>query len=260
MWRSKNRSFRPEPSVHSRGAQLRSMPGCEELLFPGVIRDNWQMMECERIALTGVLARLRPRGALEVGVYYGGSLSLASQFCQRILAIDIDPAVKERFSPPNNAELWIGASADLIPRALSDFQKRELPLEYVLIDAEHSADGVRRDINLVLQYRPIAPMVVLIHDSGNPGCRAGILSADWKANSYVHSVQCDFVPGQIIEHSIRDGRGEVWGGMALAYLDPEPRAGDLVISQGAATTVRGAQFVAGDLSILNGSSTLPSSR
>jgi hypothetical protein len=185
---------------------------------------------------------------------------LASQFCQRILAIDIDPAVRQRFTLPNNAELWIGSSADLIPRALNDFQKRELPLEYVLIDAEHSANGVERDINLVLQHRPTAPMVILIHDSGNPGCRAGILSAGWKANPYVHSVQCDFVPGQIIEHSIKDGRGEVWGGLALAYLDKKPRTGDLVISQGAATTVRGAQFLAGHLSILTGSSTLPSSR
>lgn len=232
----------------------------EELLFPGVIRDNWQMMECERIALTGVLARLRPRGALEIGVYYGGSLSLASQFCEWILAIDIDPAVRQRFALPYNAELWIGPSADLIPRALTDFHKRGLPLEYVLIDAEHSTNGVQRDINLVLQYRPTAPMVILVHDSGNPGCRAGILSADWKSNPYVHSVQCDFVPGQIIEHSIKDGRGEVWGGLALAYLYSKPRVGDLVISQGAATMVRGAQFLAENLSILTGSSTLPGSR
>ena len=232
----------------------------EELLFPGVIRDNWQMLECERIALTGVLARVRPRGALEIGVYYGGSLSLASQFCQRIVAIDIDPAVRQRFALPANAELWIGSSADLILHALAIFQKRGLPLEYVLIDAEHSANGVRRDINLVLQYCPTAPMFILVHDSGNPECRSGILSADWRANPYVHSVQCDFVPGQIIEHSIKDGRGEVWGGLALAYLDNKPRVGDLVISQGAATTVRGVQFLAGQLSILSGSSTLPSSR
>jgi cephalosporin hydroxylase len=223
----------------------------EELLFPGVIRENWQMMECERIALTGVLARVRPRGALEIGVYYGGSLSLAAQFCQRILAIDIDPAVRDRFTLPPNAELWIGDSRELIPHALADFQKREIPLEYVLIDAQHSSEGVRRDVNLVLQYRPVTPMVILIHDSGNADCRAGILSADWKSNPHVRVVQCDFVPGQIIEHSIRNGRGEVWGGLALAYLDPQPRTGEIVVSQGSATTVRGAQFLADDLSLLS---------
>jgi len=207
-------------------------------------------MECERIALTGVLARTRPRAALEVGVYYGGSLSLAAQFCQRIIAIDIDPAVPDRLDLPRNVELLIGNSRDMIPKALARLEELTLPLQYVLIDAEHSPEGVRRDINLVLKYLPSTPMVMLVHDSGNPGCRAGILAADWNANPRVHFVQCDFVPGQIIEHSIKDGRGEVWGGLALAYFDPRPRSGDVVVSEGSATMVRAAQFVAQDLSLL----------
>lgn len=208
-------------------------------------------MECERIALTGVLGRIRPRAGLEVGVYYGGSLSLAAQFCGRIIAIDNDPAVRARFVLPTNAELLIGNSQDMIPRAFAELDRLRLPLEYVLIDAEHSTDGVRRDINLVLSYRPKTPMVILIHDSGNPGCRAGILSADWNSNPHLHFVQCDFVPGQIIEHSIQNGRGEVWGGLALAYLDPRVRSGKAVISQGAATMVRAAQVVAKDVLVLD---------
>lgn len=223
----------------------------EDLLFPGVIRENWQMMESERIALTGVLARVRPRGALEVGVYYGGSLSLAAQFCEHILAIDIEPAVRERFPLPANAELLIGSSAELIPRALAYFEKRGIPLEYALIDADHSAEGVKRDLDLILKYRPRRPMVILVHDSGNENCRRGILSANWASNPHVHFVQCDFVPGQIIEHSIQNGKGEVWGGLALAYLDPQPRAGEAIVSQGAATMVRAAQFAAKDLSIMD---------
>lgn len=222
----------------------------DEILFPGVLRENWQMMECERIALTGLLARVLPQGALEIGVYYGGSLSLAAQFCKHIIAIDIEPAVRNRFALPRNAELWVGSSQEMIPRALAQFQKQGIPLEYVLIDAEHSQQGVSRDINLILQYRPAKPMFIVIHDSGNAQCRAGILGANWKSNPHVRVVQCDFVPGQIIEHSIRDGRGEVWGGLALAYLDPQPQSGEPVISQGARTMIEGAQLVARDLSIL----------
>lgn len=208
------------------------------------------MMECERIALTGVLARVRPRGALEIGVYYGGSLSLAAQFCEFIIAVDIDPEVRQRFAVPGNVDLQIGSSLEMVPRALDRFEKLGIPLQYVLIDADHSVEGVRRDINLVLQYQPKQPMVILIHDSGNHDCRAGILSADWSANRHVHFVQCDFVPGQIVEHSIQNGRGEVWGGLALAYLDPLPRSADLVVSQGSVTMVRGAQFLAKDLSVM----------
>jgi hypothetical protein len=224
----------------------------EDFLFPGVIRENWQMMDSERIALTGILARVRPRGALELGVFHGGSLSLAAQFCEHIIAIDIDPAVPDRFSVPKNAELLIGSTQDLIPKALARFEQLGLPLEYVLIDAEHSGEGVKRDVELVLKYRPRRPMVILMHDSANENCRSGILSANWNSSPYVHFVQCDFVPGRVIEWSIQDGKAEVWGGLALAYLDPKPRTGDAVVSQGAVTTVRAAQFVAQDISMLKG--------
>ena len=240
------RKLRPCGTVdRSRGIDL-----YQELLFPGVLHEHWQMMECERIALTGVLARMRPRGALEIGVYCGGSLSLTAQFATHVIAIDINPEVRGRFSLPGNAELLVGHSRDMIPRAIRLFEEMGLPLEYVLIDAEHSAEGVKRDISLVMRHRPITPMVMLIHDSGNPDCRAGILSTDWNASAHVHSVQCDFVPGQIIEHSVRGGKAEVWGGLALAYFDPRPRRGGVAVSEGSATMIRAAHVIARDLSLL----------
>ena len=210
----------------------------DELLFPGVAKDNWQMMPCERIALTGVLARLRPTLSLEVGVYHGGSLSLTAQYVQRIIAVDIDPAVTERFVIPANADIRIGDSVDLIPSVLAEVEAHGLDLGFVLIDGDHSAVGVKRDLELVLQHRPTVPMVVIVHDSGNPVCRAGILSVDFAASPYVHSVDLDFVPGQIIEHSVVDGRGEVWGGLCLIYLSPVLRGGLLTVREGAHTTIQ----------------------
>src|SRR5215472_5159646 len=68
----------------------------ENILFPGANLGRWQMSTAERIAMTGILARLKPKGALEVGVYFGGSLSLTAQFSQRVIGIDIDPRVKYR--------------------------------------------------------------------------------------------------------------------------------------------------------------------
>ena len=44
-------------------------------------------------------------------------------------------------------------------------------------------------------------MFIAVHDSGNPECRRGISSASWASSPYVHSVELDFVPGQIIEHA-----------------------------------------------------------
>jgi hypothetical protein len=210
----------------------------DELFFPGVARDKWQMMPWERMAITGLLARLRPKMALEIGVYYGGSLTLTSQYATETIAIDIDPDVVNRFNVPGNAEIWIGNSADLVSKALSQAEERNLPLNFVLIDADHSAAGVTRDIEQVLRYRPREPMVVLMHDSGTPGCRQGIISANWDCNPHVQFVECDFVPGQIIEHTVKAGRGEVWGGLAIAYLNAETRRGSVPIGQSAVTSIR----------------------
>jgi hypothetical protein len=223
-----------------------------DLLFPGVISDNWQMMQWERIGLTGILSRMKPRGALEVGVYHGGSLSLTSQYAGSIIAIDIDPEVPTRFTCPDNVDLRIGSSVDLIPQALADFEARGVPLNFVLVDADHSAAGVKRDLELVLAYQPREPMVILMHDSGNPDTRRGILSVDWAANPHLHMVDCDFVPGQIIEHSVAGDRGEVWGGLGLAYLDPRPRRGAPEVRESARTSIRCLHHCSPDLKILAG--------
>jgi len=113
-----------------------------------------------------------------------------------------------------------------------------MPLNFILLDADHSAAAVTRDLNLILDYKPREPLILLMHDSGNSECRRGILAADWASNPHMHVLECDFVPGQIIEHSIKDGRGEIWGGLALAYFLPEPRTGLPRITQIAASSLR----------------------
>jgi len=227
----------------------------DELLYPHVPTANWQMLVPERIALTGLLARLRPRRALEVGVYYGGSLSLIAQFCERVWALDIDPEVPNRFRVPTNVALRIGEASGLLKNTLDELEAGGEALNFVLIDADHSAEGVRTDIESLVHRPnpPREPMFILMHDSGNPECRRGIRSASWEACPYVHHVELDFVPGQIVEHAIHDHRGEVWGGLALAYLSPQPRAGDFVISASSATTVAVIQRCAADLRFLRGS-------
>jgi hypothetical protein len=68
----------------------------------------------------------------------------------------------------------------------------------------------------------------VIHDSFNPNCRRGMLEADWKRSPHVHWVDIDFVPGRLVED---DGpfRGQLWGGLAVAYLSAIRRRGDLAI-------------------------------
>lgn len=219
----------------------------ENILFPNANLDNWQMSAAERIAMTGVLTRVKPKGALEVGVYHGGSLMLTSQFAQRVIGVDIDPQVRDRFNCPANAEIWICDSETGIPNAFSYFDHSGIPVNFILVDADHSPSGIARDLGLILRYIPREPLVVLMHDSGNPGCRGGILSVDWESNPHLRELDIDFVPGQIQEHTVKHGRGEIWGGLALAYLDPKPRNGPPVIRQSAATSLRCLRFLANNL-------------
>jgi hypothetical protein len=226
----------------------------DSVLYPNQPTVRWQMQAAERIALTGLLARWKPQYALEVGVFHGGSLMLMAQFCEHIWALDIDPAVPSRFIVPPHVDLRIGAPDTLLRDMLAELDAKDIDLDFVLIDADHSTEGVRRDIEMVIDRPrpPRRPLLIFMHDSGNPICRAGIAGANWAGSPYVHDVELDFVPGQITEYDAQTKRGEVWGGIAVAYMSPEQRVGDLVVRASSALTIAVLQTCARDLSFLEG--------
>jgi hypothetical protein len=75
---------------------------------------------------------------------------------------------------------------------------------------------------------------ILLHDSGNPECRAGIADARWHENPHVHVVDLDFVSGGLAGPG--EFRDMIWGGLAIALLLPEPRTGGLQVAASAAHT------------------------
>ncbi len=126
-----------------------------------------------------------------------------------------------RFFP--HVEFIPGPSRETLPALLARLEAAGEEIDFVLIDGDHSAGAVQRDIeDLLTGYRPrTRPLVILMHDSFNPECRRGILAADWAANPHVRQVQLDYAPG------VFPGNGpvarEMWGGFALALLRPIPR-------------------------------------
>ena len=198
-------------------------------LYADCLVDNWQMNDSERMALAGLLARQQPYCSIEVGTYCGGSLSLISQFSKMVFSIDIDDTIPSRFSFPNVSFLT-GPSTLILPHLLRELDKARTPVDFILIDGDHSESGVMGDIACLLAYIPKNPFFVLLHDSFNPECRRGMLNAGWEKSPYCHWVDIDFVPGRIVEH---DGpsRGELWGGLAAAYFLPVVRSGDLNIAR-----------------------------
>jgi hypothetical protein len=206
-------------------------PDWREILYPNCMFDRWQMNESEKLALTGLLARLKPQCSIDVGTYYGGSLSLISQFSKMAFSIDVDPAVPERLKNIPNVRFLTGSSAVVVPPLLAELNKQGIPVEFILMD-EHSGTELKQDIEWLTRYVPLKPLFVALHDSFNPGCRRKMLDAAWERSPYCQWVDLDFVPGRLIEHG-GGGTGEMWGGLALAFFQPTPRQGSLAIGRSA---------------------------
>ena len=194
---------------------------------------HWQMTNCERFAMQDILRRLQPNLSIEVGTYQGGSLQVISHFSRKVISIDIDPEVEERLSNKfANVDFRCGNSYELLPSLLKEFEDKAQDIEFILIDGDHSTQGVERDINSLMQFKPSKRCVILMHDSFNPDCREGIRRASWSTSPYVQWVELDFIPG-IYHHEAYDTAAArtMWGGFACAVLDPTPRQKELVIQE-----------------------------
>lgn len=207
----------------------------ENVYDKSFLEGTWQMSNSERTALLYLLQRINPELSIEIGTYHGGSLAPISKYSKDVYSFDIDHSKfnKEKF---NNAEYITGDSKITVPRIINQLNNDERNLEFVLIDGDHSENGVRTDIESILNYIPKKPLYIIMHDSFNPYCRLGILNAPWESSPYVHHVELDFIHG--IFHQGKEFYRQMWGGLALAILLPEKRTNDLKILQSQALAFR----------------------
>lgn len=190
---------------------------------------RWLMSDAERAALLRVLQVAEAPSAIEIGTAHGGCLEQIRRHAEFVYSIDLLPEVGARLGPEMpNVEFLTGDSKDLIGVALGKCVERRKPPGFILIDGDHRYEGVRGDINAVLQFQPERPLWILMHDSSNPECRAGIADSDWKSNPHVHEVNLDFVMGTLSDDP--EFVNMIWGGLAIALLLPEPRRGALKIN------------------------------
>lgn len=202
---------------------ISSFPLLDRILRPDPSLE-WQMNPAEQLVLNALLRELQPSVSIEVGTYKGGSLQLLSRYSDRVISIDANPEVAKALSGRfSNVSYITGNSSTLLPFWINA-SKSYGQLEFVLIDGDHSTDGVKSDIECFLgPTPPPCPLYILMHDSLIPECREGIRFADWASNVYVHAVDLDFM----LSHPC--DIGPIGGGFALAIMLPEPRTGDLRI-------------------------------
>ena len=205
----------------------------KDIGFPNFLEDEfkleWHMSRNERYALIKLLEKIKPKVAIEIGCFKGGSLEVLSKFSKKVYSIDIDPKVKEALDGKfDNAEIHIGDSSIVVPEILKRIDKNNEELEFVLIDGEHTYKAVKQDITNFLNYTPRKTIFIIFHDSFNPICRKGIRKANYNRSPYVHYIEVDFIsgifnPGKLFR--------QMWGGLALVVMKPNKRKGNIEINE-----------------------------
>ena len=176
----------------------------------------WQMSYGERAALEGLLAQLQPQLAIEIGTAEGGSLRRLAANCGEVHSFDLvepDPAAREL----PNVTFHTGDSHRLLPELLAHFADEGRNVDFVLVDGDHSADGVCQDVHDLLESPATAHTVIVLHDTMNEMVRSGLERVAYDAYPKVAYVELDLVAGYMFrEPSLLH---ELWGGLGLVVTD-----------------------------------------
>ena len=182
-----------------------------------ILQDpDWQMSFGERAALEGLLAQLQPRLAIEIGTAEGGSLARIAQHSEVVHSFDlVVPHEGVRNLP--GVTLHTGDNHELLPQLLTELAEAGENVDFVLVDGDHSTEGVRRDLEDLLESPAIANTIIVMHDTMNEVVRAGLEQVRYGAYPKVAHVDLDFVAGYMFrEPSLKH---ELWGGLALVVVD-----------------------------------------
>jgi Methyltransferase domain len=171
-----------------------------------------QMSFGERAALEGLVSQCKPRLAVEVGTYEGGSLRLLAAHCEQVHTIDLYRQVEDQGAFPN-VVFHTGDSRSLLPELLGKLRDDHVPVDFALIDGDHSAEGVHRDLANLLDSDTTQSSVILLHDTMNQEVRAGIEQVELPARAKVIYYELDFVAGYEFAGGHFDG--QLWGGLGL---------------------------------------------
>ena len=176
--------------------------------------DRWQMTYGERAALEGLASSAKPRLAIEVGTAQGGSLDCIAEHADEVHSFDL---VEPSEPLPPNVTHHTGDSRETLPRVLGEFADAGRNVEFALVDGDHTAAGVRADLDCVLRSPAVDFALVVLHDTMNEEVRSGIRASGLESIPGVVYADLDFVPG----YTARGGpfAGQLWGGLGLVVVD-----------------------------------------
>lgn len=184
-----------------------------------MIQLDTEMSAGEQVALEGVLHMASPKVSVEIGTYTGGSLRRVAANSEHVHTFDLVSHVNESLP---NVDYHLGDSATMVPRVLEELERQGKTVDFVLIDGDHSYEGVKRDTCNVLDSKATSNAVVLFHDIANEAVRSAV--RDSIRGRKLAYVDLSFsVPSRVSPLL-----GEAWGGFGLIVVDgplwPHPPA------------------------------------
>ena len=181
----------------------------------------WQMSPHERASIQLLANRLDYAStAIEIGCYTGGFLRQLNTRFSKVFSIDLDhKSIDKNNSDFKGVRWFTGNSKQQIAVALAEI---ELPVAFILIDGDHSFNGVYSDLTECLKYVPKQECVILVHDSWYPPSRRALREFPFEVFPNVQFVDLDFCTGTF-------ANGNWVGGLALIHLTPSPRKGALEV-------------------------------
>ncbi len=184
----------------------------------------WQMTFGERAALEGILAQLSPSLSIEIGTAEGGSLSRVAAYSAEVHSFDlVQPQLP--VMDLDHVTLHIGDGHKLLPEFLAELSAEGRNVDFALVDGDHSAAGVKQDIEDLLDSDAVRDTIIILHDTINEEVRAGIDAVNYESYEKVRVYDPDAVPGTM---SIHPGvTGQLWGGLGVIVVSSSPIEIDL---------------------------------
>ncbi len=181
----------------------------------------WQMSWGERAAFEGLLTQRRPAIAIEIGGADGAALAQIARHAGEVHSFDVVaphlPA--DRLA---NVSFHTGDSHELLALTLAELAGAGRNVDFVLVDGDLSAAGVRRTIECLLDSPAVAGTAIVIHDSSNERVREGLDAIHFAAWPKVAFVELDLLAGYMMREERL--RHQIWGGLALVVVDATRRA------------------------------------
>jgi predicted O-methyltransferase YrrM len=177
------------------------------------------MRPSERAALSGLLAELRPGVALEIGTAAGGSLVCLAEHASRVHSFDLSPP-SPGLRKLRNVTFHTGDSHVLLSPVMEELAKEGGSVEFALVDGDHSAEGVRRDVEDLLAASAFKRGIIVLHDTANGEVRDGLERVKYEECSKVTWVDLDWLPGYVSKDT-----GVAWAGLGLIVIDAAAGSG-----------------------------------